>query len=165
VIQIPLTRGLVAIVDDEDAYLAEHEWYAIPANKQKTKFYAVRGEWVDGKLKRFWLHREVLKASEGVEVDHEDNDGLNCRRSNLRLATHAQNQRNKVRLRNNRSGYKGVYKRWDPRPSPWGAHIRVNGKLKKLGYHATPEEAARAYDRAARELFGSFAKLNFPEET
>jgi hypothetical protein len=102
-----------------------------------------------------------------MEVDHIDNNKLNNQKSNLRLATHHQNQFNSNLQRNNTSGYIGVvyhknYKKNKiSKMSHWHARIKFNSKHISLGYYQTPEEAAKAYDKKAKELFGEFAKTNF----
>jgi hypothetical protein len=78
----------------------------------------------------------------------------------LRICNRAENERNKVKQKNNTSGYKGVS--WDKAGKKWCSKIRINNRLNHLGYHKDPQDAARAYDTAARELFGEFAKTNFP---
>lgn len=160
-VEIPLTKGYVAIVDDEDAHLAALKWCA---DVTPTNVYAKRRAYlgkIDGKYRyrTVKLHQAVLQPPPGVQVDHRDGDGLNCRRGNLRAATNAQNHGNRRADRGNRSGFKGV----EPVPGGWRARIGVKGEVIRLGRFATPVEAARAYDAAARAAFGEFACLNFPE--
>ena len=104
------------------------------------------------------MHRVILNAPPGREVDHINRNGLDNRRSNLRLATHAQNEANKPP----RGEYKGAY--WCKKSGRWRASIRVDGRLRHMGRFATREEAARVYDDAALEAFGEFAYLNFPRD-
>jgi hypothetical protein len=96
-----------------------------------------------------------MGAQPGERVDHRDGDGLNCRRQNLRHVTNSLNQANKHHVWS-ASKFKGVTKR----ATRWRAYITVDGKFRSLGSHATAEEAARAYDKAAREAFGEFACTN-----
>lgn len=105
------------------------------------------------------MHRLLIGAPDGICVDHANHDGLDNRRSNLRLAGQSNNSAN-TRRRAGRSGFRGVHRE----DSRWVAAIRVNYKTHRLGRFKQPEVAARAYDRAARRFFGSFATLNFPEE-
>lgn len=152
--QIELTQGQVALVDDDDfeRVTAAGPWCAYKcANKQGDAFYAAKWPSVQ-------LHRLIMDAPDGVEVDHKDGNGLNCQRANLRLATRSQNQWNRGKQANNTSGYKGVY--WHKQRDKWHAQIAVNGKRVHLGYFATAEAAAAAYDNAARELHGAFARTN-----
>lgn len=154
--EIELTQGKVALVDDADyERVSRHKWCA---SRNGRTWYAIRREY-NPKPKQVFLHRFILDAPDSAEVDHKDGNGLNCQRDNLRLATHAQNQRNQKRRVTNKSGYKGVS--WYGRDKKWRAVIGIGGKVKTLGCYATAEEAARAYDEAARELFGEFAKTNF----
>lgn len=109
-----------------------------------------------------YLHRFLVGASKGSHVDHKDGDKLNNRRKNLRHTSPSKNQGNrKVRNKNNTSGYRGVmFSRDSWRKSRWRAVIKVNYKSKHLGYFKTLEEAALAYNKAAKEHFGEFAVLN-----
>ena len=152
---IPLTRRMVAIVDAADyEWLSRHRWFA---KGRQGKYYAGRS--VRGKI--IMMHREIMKAPPGMVVDHIDGSGLhNCRR-NMRVCTRQQNLCN-TRPRGGRSQYKGV--RWETRRNKWVAEITCKGKRYHLGYFHDEIEAAKAYDRKARELFGPFARLNFPDE-
>ena len=98
-------------------------------------------------------------------IDHVNGDGLDNRRSNLRPASAAENARNRRVRSDSSTGYKGVF-RGRSTHRPWGARISLpSGSRLYLGGHATPEEAAMIYDRAAVEHFGEFARLNFPKES
>lgn len=157
---IPLTQGKVAIVDAADyALLSQWKWCARQDGKT---WYATRnGHDPDGKRITVRMHRQILDAPLGAEVDHRNADGLDNRRANLRLATKAENGRNRSAPSNNTSGYKGVS--WNKRHQEWYAHITADKKRKHLGHYDSQESAALAHDRAARELYGEFAKTNFPQ--
>lgn len=141
-IRIPLTQGFVAIIDDQDAHLAEHKWYA--QRDPCGQVYARRWDGKkDGKQVAKRLHREVLGVSDQHQiVDHIDGDGLNCRRANLRLATPKDNARNLGRPRrdNQTSPFLGV----TARHGKFRARIRHDGKLVQIGTFATAEEANAA---------------------
>jgi hypothetical protein len=103
------------------------------------------------------LHRFILDAPSALEVDHINGNGLDCRRSNLRLATHKQNLRNQA-AHSGTSRYKGVS--WNRQRNGWDAQICLNGKNRYLGRFRTEVEAAKAYNEGARLHFGEFARLN-----
>lgn len=156
--EIQLTQGKVAIVDDADyEWLSQWKWHA---RKDKTTWYARRnaGNWPHQKAVA--MHREIIGAPDGVEVDHKDRDGLHNWRDNLRIATDSQNAANRGKFSSNTSGYKGVS--WDSHAGKWKADMQANSQRISLGYFSDPSDAARAYDDAAIEHFGEFAQLNFP---
>ncbi len=96
-----------------------------------------------------------MQPPEGYEVDHINHDGLDNRRCNLRLATRANNCHNQRSFKGS-SKYKGVWRVGEK----WAACIRVDGRSKRLGTFVSEKEAALAYNQAAREHYGEFAKLN-----
>ena len=155
---IPLTKGQVALVDDEDyPELAKHKWYAL---KPYCTYYAARRvASVNGRRPLVYMHRVILGAKPGEQCDHLNWNGVDNRRANLRLCTQSQNNQNKPKRRGS-SRYLGV--EWDTRRDKWAARIRGGGTRRWLGYFHNEDDAAKAYDRAARELFGEFACLNFP---
>lgn len=152
----------VSIVDDEDydkvlnAIGKRAKWYAWCSTS--AKFYAISG----GRYKS--IHRVVMDAPNGMDVDHINGDALDNRKENLRICTRSENCRNKKVRSDSKSGYKGV------NPNPNGRYQAYIGDPTRksqhihLGYHATKEEAARAYDKKAIELHGEFANLNFPKD-
>jgi hypothetical protein len=106
----------------------------------------------------------ILRVDDTIEIDHVNGDGLDNRRENLRVATHAQNASNRGVRVNNTSGFKGVHANHSGRGKQWFAYITTNYKRQHLGMFGTAEEAARAYDAAAVRLHGEFARLNFPSD-
>lgn len=154
---IPITRGLITIVDNVDyEYLIQWRWHAIV--KCGTA-YAAR--WQRGATDRHkvWLHRDIMSVLPEFEVDHINHDTLDNRRCNLRICTRAENSQNR-RSCHTASGYRGVYYRPRSKTKPWFASIQPNGRAVQLGYHRTAREAAIAYNHAARKHFGAFASLN-----
>ena len=146
-----LTQGMEAIVDDDDP---KEPWrFKWSAHKCRNTWYAIRN--VQGRT--ITLHRFLMGEPDG-QVDHEDGDGLNNQRINLRLATHTENQCNRGPNINNTSGFKGVT--WDQRERLWKAQIKVNRTNIHLGYFVNPKDAADAYDNAAIRLHGEFARTN-----
>lgn len=151
---IPLTRGYETIIDVQDLPLVQdYKWLVLIDKRQQ---YAARTDRSTGKRIQVWMHRIIMGANPGMLVDHIDGNGLNNRRSNLRLATYAQNQYNVGVRKDSRSGIKGV--RLYPN-GRWQARIRVDGQCKSLGYYATAEEASKAYENASKELHGIFSRL------
>lgn len=160
---IPLSQGKLAIVDDEDfEKLNTITWYAW-YNKNNKKFYALHSIYEKGKSPSVArMHRVILDIEDkNVHVDHINGDTLDNRRSNLRIATRRQNARNRTSIQNrNKSGFRGVCFHKNTRK--WVAQISLNGKRKNLGYFTTPEEAAKVFDSAAKEMYGEFCgKLNY----
>lgn len=159
--EIPLSKGYVALVDDDDyERVSQFKWHA---EVQRHTVYAKRNlRRGGGGRTPERLHRFILRPPDGIAVDHIDGDGLNNRRENLRLATTNGNSQNRRKQTNNTSGYMGVS--WHKVRGKWRAEIRVGGRAKHLGYYECPTEAAKARDKAAFELHGEFASLNFPDE-
>ena len=154
--EVKLTNSdLVALVDDEDyEYTLGYKWHLSRSKNSKT-YYAfthVRDE----KEKRLTLslHRFIMCAAKGVEIDHKDLDGLNNQRSNLRVATRPQQSYNRDKLSNNSVGYKGV----SVNGNKFSARIRANGVSKYLGVFNTALDAHEAYKAAAKELHKEFAR-------
>jgi hypothetical protein len=153
--EVVLNNGMVTLVDDDDyEWVSKHPW-----GYQKMGGYVKRSHRPNGKVVTLMLHREILKAPSNLYVDHINRNPLDNRKCNLRLVNDLQNSRNRSRRKDNKTGYKGVQK--DKRTGRWIANVAC----KNIGYFATAEEAARAYDRRALELYGAeYAVLNFPVE-
>ncbi len=153
-IELGLSQGLIALVDDDTApELLGMKWYAM---KSGRTYYAIHT--TPRPQKKLLLHRILLGAPVGVHVDHIDGDGLNNRIANLRLCTRSENGMNRRKELGCSSKFKGVY--WDKSKAKWHARIVLDKKHKSLGRFASELEAALAYDFAAVELFGPFAKTN-----
>lgn len=154
-VEIPLTQGFVAFVDEQDAHLKEFRWW--PKKDKYTTYACAR---INGKM--VTMHRLIMDFPEKpINVDHIDRNGLNNCRSNLRLVTNSLNQANKRKQKNSSSVFKGVSRvtGYDT----WYAEGRYEGKRFYLGSFKVEEEAALAYDDWALETFGEHANLNFPQ--
>lgn len=152
--EIRLTLDKIALVDDEDYdYLNQWKWCAM---KIKNYYYAGRGIHNKNIRHLILMHRLIMNAPKGMEIDHIDHDGLNNQKFNLRICTTSQNQMNRLPIGG--SKYLGVSYN---QGKYIVAQIRVNGEIKKLGMFKTEEEAALAYDNAAKLYHGEFSNLNF----
>ena len=162
---ITLRAGFIVLVDDEDAVLFERFTYR-PNNGYVCR--SGRGN----EPSTCYLHRDIINAPRGSFVDHINHDKSDCRRENLRLATRRENASNRlITPTKSKSIYKGVYDLCTPnarhrdwsRRNRWAARIASGRVYHHLGCFATQEDAARAYDDAARHFHGAFANLNFPD--
>lgn len=154
---IPITKDKYCKVSPEDyERLSSMRWI------YRRSGYAERWEYINDKkcLKR--MHTWIIYPLPGYEVDHINGDKLDNRRENLRACTHKQNCRNFPKFSTNKTGYKGVARNSKKYGGVYRAQIMVNYKQKFLGYYDNPDDAARAYDLAAIQYFGDFARLNFP---
>lgn len=150
---IPLTRGYEAVVDDEDFdRFSDFKWSALVYRDGRVRAFRTVNR------SSVYLHREIVSARPGEEVDHRNHNTLDNRKENLRKCSHSQNLANRRYTRKTRSGFKGVF----PSQGRWMAKLGENRKQHWLGLFDTPAEAARAYDQKAKEIFGEFALLNFP---
>ena len=161
---IPLTQGLVTVVDEEDfPKLNVYKWYATKAGREC--FYAVRNAPTEGGGRRLlYLHRFLLgePPSPGLEVNHINGDRLDNRRKNLEWVTHAQNTRSFQRPRiSSASRYRGVT--WYPRKGMWRAQVLHCGRAIHIGYYSDETQAAKAFDSKIRALGWPKHGLNFPE--
>ena len=155
--EIQLTKGKVALVDDEDfEYLNQFKWYV---NNFHGKFYAVRSFMITKyKQSIVLMHRDIMNPKKGFVIDHIDGNTLNNIRLNLRICTHGENLRNQKLSIANKSGYKGVY--FNKERNKWCALIQVYTIKYHLGCFINVIDAARAYNAAAIKYHGEFAKLN-----
>lgn len=161
-VEIPLTQGQVAIIDEADLELVgKYRWHA---RKTPTTYYAV-GRIPGTSGNKTAMHRLIMNAPSHAEVDHRDCNGLNNTRDNLRLCSRQGNARNMRRQSTGRSRFKGVSLQSGRAKyrNRWTAQIGVSPGVKRfIGRFPTEHEAAEAYDHVARKLFGEFANLNFP---
>ena len=146
---IPLTKGKFTTVDEADyANLTTNKWCC------QSPGYAARRR--NKKLE--FMHRVIMDAGPGEQVDHINGDKLDNRRSNLRIVNYSQNNMNKGLQSNNTSGYKGVSRKKDS--GRWHAYIWKNSKRINIGYFKCKHEAARKYNEYALVIHGEYAKLN-----
>ena len=163
--EIRLPNGAAALVDDEDyEALAGYAWHEMVSGGLR---YAIRDN-PKGSPRTIMMHRQIMSAPAGMDVDHWDNDGLNNRRANLRVCTRSQNAHNRHGRRRNTqfenstsarpaTQYRGVYKNG----RSFIATVGLNGKANYLGSYPTPEAAALAYNQAIIDAgLAEFAPLN-----
>lgn len=152
--RIKLTKGMFAIIDDEDfEIVSKMRWHA---KKCGNHHYAAASPTYRGPS--IYLHRLVMKAPKNLLVDHVNSNTLDDRKSNLRLCAKHQNLANRGLQKNNTVGFKGVC--FHGKSKTWNARVKFRGKSISVGYHKTPEEAARHYNLKVKELFGEFAFFN-----
>ncbi len=164
-IKITLTQGKVALIDAADLPLVGMmKWHAaLTGPRRNRRWYAATkrsrtAARADGLPRGVMMHRLVMGAAANQDVDHVSGDGLDNRRENLRFATCSQNQANARKYRG-RWAFKGIYR---VSPGCWAAQIGPERQY--LGCFMTAVDAAVAYDEAARNHWGSYAHLNFPEQ-
>jgi hypothetical protein len=156
--EILLTKGQVAIVDDEDyETLSKYKWL-LSGGKYAQHFWWDKEEKV---YKNVMMHRLILNAPDDMYVDHINGNKLDNRKSNLRLATKLQNNINVPKYKGKTSKYKGVS--WNSKRKRWVSAITINRKQKHIGYFLNEGDAALAYNKYAKTFFGEFAQLNIVE--
>ena len=178
---------VVTIVDDEDYERLigiTPKWYLWTSKSDSVyarTYVRLPGEKRHGSC----MHRVIMNNPDGLDVDHINRNTLDNRKENLRVCTRAQNCQNKPARRDSATGYKGVWENKSPlrkrrvlktgevkyyeytrkkRFAAYIAHPTKKNRNQKIGFFATAEEAARAYDAKAIERYGEYAYLNFPEE-
>ena len=153
--EIPLTQGKVALVDDEDfEELSKHKWYF-------HNGYALRNDYRKETPTKIMMHRAILGITDSRMGDHINGNTLDNRRGNLRSCNSAQNTQNRSKKTKTSGQYKGIT--FHRKIKKWQVMITKNGKANYLGCYESETQAAKVYDEAAIKLFGSFARLNFPE--
>jgi hypothetical protein len=162
--RIYLGEGQWTILDHDDYYrLKDFKWVAYAGGRGGENLYAVRFKLVSPKKTTFVsMHREIMNANDERVVDHKNCNSLDNRKNNLRLATRAENIRNRRKQKNTSSQFIGVS--FSKSQGRWASEIKCNGKKIWLGRFDNEIDAARAYDEAAKKYFGEFARLNFPEQ-
>ena len=158
--EIKLTQGQVALVDDEDfEKVNQFKWHATKSNRCNS-LYALC--FISTNKPRLRMHRLIMNVTDNnVFVDHINRNGLDNRKSNLRLCSNAQNQINKTKHKNNTSGYKGVF--YSKQHKKFRANIGYKGRKIFIGLFDTAIEAAKAYDNKSNELYGIFSCNNIKQ--
>jgi hypothetical protein len=156
-------KVMVEIHFDEEDYplVADYRWHVIKADNSLMYAVTYATDPDSGSRLLIYMHHLILGQKDGFLPDHKDGNGLNNRRSNLRFATPGQNCANS-RPRKGSSRFKGVCFKKGRISRPWQAEIMKNYTKRHLGMFETEEEAAVAYDQAALEQWGEFARLNLP---
>ena len=156
-IKIPLPGDFITYIDDADELLvAGFPWRVLKTHAGLYYVQAWNG------YQHFYMHRLITGVAPRKEVDHWNGNGLDNRRNNLRIVSHLYNQGNQRARTNQTSRYKGVY--WDKNRDRWMVQFTFNGKTRSIGRFTDELEAAQAYDAAATEALGRFARLNLPDE-
>lgn len=157
--KIKLSKGKVAVVDDEDyESLKGFHWQAM---RGRHTYYAVRQKWIPGKdrSESIYMHRSIMGlTSTAQHCDHADGDGLNNQKSNLRKCTNQQNRFNMRHRDGGTSKFRGVD--FSKRVKRWRARVNKDKVVYDLGHYPSEAAAAFAYNVKAKELFGEFANLN-----
>lgn len=155
-ISVHRVKRIFAIVDDKDfERVRRFNWYV---NQMESTSYAYRFLPSDegGNQKTQSLHRFIMNEPAGMEIDHRNLNGLDCRKDNLRIATSSQNKMNQRTRRDNSSGRKGVS--WQASRKKWAAYIQIDQKRIPLGRFETFDAALIARESAEREHYGEFAR-------
>lgn len=159
-IKIPLRDEYETLIDDEDFNLVnQRKWYLHIDKTGPNLFYVLSSP--GGQTMS--MHRLIMGCAkgDGKQIDHIDGNGLNNQKNNLRFCTGSQNCMNRT-YANNTSQYKGVT--WKKANQKWCAQIMMGGRKKHIGLYEKKEDAAKAYDQMAFQIFGKFARLNFDHE-
>ncbi len=154
--RISLTQGKFALINNEDyILLSNYNWCVIKGDRTFYAYCKINN-------KTILMHRLIMKAKKGQQVDHINHNGLDNRKYyNLRFADNSQQSQNSRKKRDCSSKYKGIY--WDKKRKRWHLRIYVDNKYIHLGYFKNEIEAAKIYDQAALKQFGEYACLNFPQ--
>ncbi len=153
--EIMLTQNKKALVDAKDfEWLSQWKW---GVGTDRGTQYAIRKIRRDGKRTTITMHQMILNTPTGMVSDHVNGNGLDNRRSNLRVCSYSNNAMNR-KAQKGTSKYKGVS--LHSIGGKWKSRIKTKGKIYNLGHFGTEEEAAKRYDEAAVQIFGEYAKLN-----
>lgn len=157
--KILLSQGRKALIDDDDFdFLSQWKWLFLTGRDKKTGYAARHKD--DSRTGWLLMHRVITKAPKGKFVDHINQDKLDNRKSNLRICTNAQNMMNRGLQSNSSSGFRGVS--WNKQHNGWKAYIKRKERQIYIGLYRTKEEAAKAYNQKAKEMFGEFYYAKTP---
>lgn len=162
--EVPLCHNHAVFVDDDDyKEVLKYSWYILksPTGDSVVRSVKTMNGMTLQRLSQFVLGVAPGEAM-GRQIDHKNGNIFDNRKENLRFCNHSQNQMNSKKHVGTSSKYKGVH--YFKRARRWQAYIMKDYKRKHLGYFSDETVAAKAYDNAAKELFGDFARLNFPVE-
>lgn len=149
--------GYEVVIDDEDFKTVSGIAWTVTPKSSRGGPYVIKHKMVNGKKRIVFLHRFLLNEPGGKEVDHKNGDTLDNRKANLRIASHSNNQWNRWRNKNNKTGFKGAH--YCIRDKKYRARIFKDGKCVSLGNYNTPEEAYDAYCEASVKLHGEFGRV------
>lgn len=156
--RINLNKGSFVWVDNDDFdFLNQWEWRA--SYPRGGHVYAIRSEYKTGKHVVISMHRVITNCPDGMVVDHKDRNGLNNRKTNLRICTRSQNACNRRKnIKTSTTKYLGIY--YNSKIRKWCAAVGSQGKVHNLGKFKTQKEAAKCYNEGAIKFHGEFARLN-----
>ena len=150
--KLRLTNGKYTLIDSEvHKSISAFSWNC------SRNGYACRAAKIGNKWTRVYMHRELARTPKGMSTDHINGNRLDNRKKNLRVCTHSENCKNRGNRIDNKTGYKGVFPYGNGR---FRVKIKLDGKMLHVGLYDTADQAARAYNRKAKELFGKYARLN-----
>lgn len=158
--EINLNHGMVALIDDEMWNRVKYFTWRVQniPTKQSDCFYATASVRYNGRKFTIYMHNLIMGMPEHGLIDHKDGNTLDNRIENLRIASKSQNGMNIRKRQHTSSKFKGVC--FSGRDNSYRAYINVRGKQISLGYSKSEKECALAYNNAARQYFGEYAKLN-----
>ena len=154
-IHLANNKGVVLVDDEDYEWVNEYKWRL---SKCGTKKYAATDIIINNKRTTKKMHSFFIDVPKGKVTDHIDGNGLNNQNNNLRVASYSQNNMNNTKRKGCSSKYKGVH--WDKKRNSWQVQIQIDGKNKHLGRFKNEIEAAKTYNKAAKELFNEYANLN-----
>lgn len=153
------THGLKEVyIDTEDKEkVQKYHWNVSKRKRPENTFNVVTPK--NNELDSTLLYRYIMEVSKELNVDHRDGDPFNNRKSNLRICTQADNNKNLGTKKSNKSGYKGIFWYYFKNVNKWAVTIKYNKKTINLGYYNDIEEALKVRNEAELKYFGEYARL------